>query len=150
MDFWLAFLRRVKTWIYVLQLRFFGIRFCEREVKDAEYIKTISVCVDGDFTATFKFYRKTMIDLLYLRDTIKAMEFSSYYIEAEFGEDAPPVFKALGCRTVLFNGGTNRFSIDEKELLRLLTDIYLDFLRVYLERWKDTNPEVFNYETRFK
>jgi len=91
-----------------------------------------------------------LVDLLFVRGQVESLTYHSYFVEAVFSPEAPPLFQDMRKRTIYFNGGTNKFGPNEEQTLSLLMEIYLDFLKFYLFKFWDfkINGDVIKDETR--
>ena len=131
-----------------LRLYFLGVRFCEREHTNETLVHESTFFIQGEYEITFKCYRNTLVDLLFVRGQVESLPYQNYFVEANFSDNAPLAFRTMSKRTIYFNGGTNKFGPNEEQTLVLLMEIYLDFLKYYLMKFWDIKGDAVSNETR--
>lgn len=128
------FMMNLQELLFRIKLYFFGVRFYETRSPTTEpVVFEQSYAIEHVCTIHFKFQRVDCQDYLLKRGKLEKEHYSSYIITAVFDTDAHEFSLKfdldLNGRPFFFNGVFNGFGLEEKKVLALISDIYLDFLK---------------------
>lgn len=129
-----AFIDSIRELLFRIKLFFFGVRFYEvRSPASDPVVFEQSYAVHEVCNIHFKFQRVDCSDFLLRRGSLISQRYASYIVTAIFDADAKEIsleFELdLDGKPFFFNGMFNGFGLEEKRVLALISDVYLDFLK---------------------
>lgn len=111
----------------------FGVRFYELNVVEETPVDyEFNIALDLGLTVTFKFHKVTCSDIVLKRSILSSAMYTSYIVHAYFYFGDEIYATPLNGKAFFFNGGSDWFSIPEERVLRLIADIYLDYIKTKL------------------
>ena len=117
-----------------LKLYLIGVRFHEWvKTQDLPLIHKAMFNLTPTHVIDFELYRIECIDLVLKRGKLSPVNYQSYVVKASFGNHFPAELQALNDRCFFFNGHMNEFGKEEDEVAALIIDIYLDYIRIFLD-----------------
>lgn len=126
--------RMLREVFFRLKLYLIGVRFHEWvKTRDLPLIHQALYQLTPEHSINFEFYRLECIDLVLQRGKLVPENYQSYVVKASFSQECPEAMKELNDRCFFFNGHMNQLGRDEDEVVMLILDIYLDYVRTVLE-----------------
>lgn len=129
-----AFINSMRELLFRIKLFFFGVRFYEvRSPASDPVVFEHRYAIQAFCHIHFKFQRVDCSDYLLRRGSLLSQSYASYIVTAIFDDDAREISSKfeldLNGKPFFFNGMFNGFGLEEKRVLALIADVYLDFLK---------------------
>lgn len=131
------FFQFLKELLFRIKLFYLGIRFYEvvSQEQFTSIHETTYTFEDAEVHVSFK--RIPCRDLMLKRGRLSTEDYNSYAVLAKFNldelekrmnADVLTQLKFLNNKAFFFNGHYNRLGMNERRLLELITDVYMDFI----------------------
>lgn len=130
-----GFLSAVKELSLRLKLYLLGIRFYECE-GDPKYplIYEAEYRVDSTHRLKIKFFRVECKDIVLKKGVLSEIVYNSYIVRADVDDTFPQDVRNFDKHAFFFNGRINGFRGTEQQVAHMLLDVYLDFLKISLNK----------------
>ncbi len=111
----------------------FGVRFYELQVNVSTYVDyEFDIELDPNISVNFKFHKVPCSDIVLKRGILSSAMYTSFIVHAYFSIEGEAFETPLNGKSFFFNGGSDWFGIPEERVLRLIADIYLDYIKTKL------------------
>lgn len=124
---------KIQEFFLRLKLFLFGVRFHEqKENIIGEPFRRAEFRLSDNSKILFEFFRLECNDIVLKRSRLTGDRFFSYVVRATFPDHLPAGIMAYHRKCYFFNGRINKFSKDEDRVIKLIADIYIDYVVVNL------------------